>query len=373
MPSLRHGLWLARRRARRWSSEMYRRALERHRPDQWKGQRGLYGVWSLSPPIFVAMHVHDPERTRAMMAPLYEHLRARDAWFLLVYSWATESDQQVARASRYQEAHRTRYPGHRLVHLCNTPRQLEVFRAAGLPAIFCNHNALVDERIYRPMPGIPREFDAVYDARINRFKRHDLALAVPRLALAYARDRSQIDPVYELRMRWRLRHAYHFNRRGNGRAYRHLVPEEIALAYNRCRIGLSLSAEEGANYASIQYLLCGLPVVSTRSRGGRDVFFDAETARIVDDDPRAVRRGVEEMIDRRLDPHRVRAAALVRMREHRERFLAELQRIYDEQGVARSAAVEWDRVFFDKLMLAQPHAEVIERLERSERGDAAPG
>ena len=31
---------------------------------------------------------------------------------------------------------------------------------------------------------------------------------------------------------------------------------------------------EGANYSSSEYLLCGLPVVSTESSGGRDYWFD---------------------------------------------------------------------------------------------------
>ena len=50
--------------------------------------------------------------------------------------------------------------------------------------------------------------------------------------------------------------------------------EEVNNFLNQCKVGIILSEVEGANYASIQYLLAGLPVVSTKSKGGRDVFFD---------------------------------------------------------------------------------------------------
>ncbi|MFI5322346.1 MAG: hypothetical protein ACHQ6U_02155 [Thermodesulfobacteriota bacterium] len=74
--------------------------------------------------------------------------------------------------------------------------------------------------------------------------------------------------------------------------YRVLTPEEMADALNRCMVGLCLSAEECGMYASVQYMLCGLPVVSTRSKGGRDEFFYDRYVKIVDDDSKAVRKGV---------------------------------------------------------------------------------
>ena len=71
---------------------------------------------------------------------------------------------------------------------------------------------------------------------------------------------------------------------------------------SRARVGLCLSEEEGAMFASIEYLLCGLPVVSTPNMGGRDFFFDEKFSQTVDPSEEAVRVGVEKMISLRLDP-----------------------------------------------------------------------
>jgi glycosyltransferase involved in cell wall biosynthesis len=38
----------------------------------------------------------------------------------------------------------------------------------------------------------------------------------------------------------------------------------------------------------MEYMLCGTPVVSTPSTGGRDVFFTPENSIIRDDNPKAV-------------------------------------------------------------------------------------
>lgn len=100
-----------------------------------------------------------------------------------------------------------------------------------------------------------------------------------------------------------------------------LPPREVSREYNRARVGLCLSALEGGNYSTTEYMLCGLPVVSTRSDGGREHFLDPEVSRIVEDDARAVAQAVAELIARRIPPQVVRLRALVKLREIREDFI----------------------------------------------------
>lgn len=51
-----------------------------------------------------------------------------------------------------------------------------------------------------------------------------------------------------------------------------LPPAQVCAALNRGEVGLALSELEGACWASTEYLLCGLPVVSTPCSGGREVW-----------------------------------------------------------------------------------------------------
>ena len=332
-----------------------------------RGLRFHYGVISYDPPILNLMTWDEGWRMYKAMRALFEHLRAERVDLFINYGWDFEYPRRIARSARLERRHRRRHPKHRIVHLCNTQRQTEMFQDAGLHAIFFNHNTVLDERIYRPLPDVEKPFDTVYDARLNPFKRHHLAAKVASLALIYYTNPGSVGSMYSQQTRADFDHAHWFNEE-TGR-YRMLGPDEVNGCYNRCRVGLCLSEQEGAMYASAQYLLAGLPVVSTPSRGGRDVLFDERTGLIVEPDADAVRRGVEQMIARDLDPRQVREITLTKMREHRRRLVDEIQRILDEQNVPRSAAELWDEMFHDKLWVNyRPHAEVIERFEQIGRG-----
>src|SRR5204863_198528 len=96
--------------------------------------------------------------------------------------------------------------------------------------------------------------------------------------------------------------------------------------------------------------LSGLPVVSTRSRGGRDVFFDPEYVAIVPEDPKAVADGVRKLIAKNISPARIRHATLEKMRPHRKRFFSLLQGIYDRENFAFDVLRNWGQIYTDKMI-----------------------
>jgi len=318
---------------------------------------------SHSPPIFFVKHWMDDQlRLQSCMAPLFNALAKRRAYFICSWRWWIEDPKQIALWKRVESRHRRRFSGHRFIHLCNTPRQWELFEQAGLEALFCNQNCLIDERIYRPLPDSAKRFDAVYDARPKSYKRHELAEAIESLALLYSFDPEIDRPDEVARLATRLPHAHFFNHDPAG-AYQPLDSAAVNEKLNLCRVGLCLSHREGAMYASMQYLLSGLPVVSTASEGGRDVFFDDSVATIVAPNPCAVRDAVTTWLERDVDPAYVRAATMKKVEAHRERFIELIQSIYDQEGANRSFRSEWAQVFFDKLFVEnQSHEAILSRI-----------
>ncbi|MEN0001683.1 MAG: glycosyltransferase, partial [Pseudomonadota bacterium] len=99
-----------------------------------------------------------------------------------------------------------------------------------------------------------------------------------------------------------------------------IEPDQVNAVINQSRVGLCLSSAEGAMLASMEYLLAGIPVVSTDALGGRDVFADPAYWVTVDDRADAVADGVAEMAKRTLDPHQVRGAVLEKIYAHRDRL-----------------------------------------------------
>jgi glycosyltransferase involved in cell wall biosynthesis len=88
--------------------------------------------------------------------------------------------------------------------------------------------------------------------------------------------------------------------------------------------GLILSKIEGVCRASSEYLLTGLPVVSTPSKGGRDVWYDKDNSLIVDPDECQVAEAVAEFMARPRDPSSIRDRYLNLAKEFRHRFRDEV-------------------------------------------------
>jgi hypothetical protein len=234
--------------------------------------RGAYGLISSTPPIFYVKYwIDEGRRLQYCLDPLFNGVGNRTAYFLYSWRWWIEDPERIAFERDVEVEHRRRYPKHHFIHLCNTLPQLDVFQAAGLEAFFCPQNALVDERLFLPLSTVPKRFDAVYDARLKGYKRHSLARDIESLALIYAFDTDIDDCDCAEQIRRQLPHAHFFNHTDPD-TYRALSPEEVNVCLNSSRVGLCLSAVEGTMYASIQYLLCGLPVVSTPSKGGATSF-----------------------------------------------------------------------------------------------------
>ena len=273
--------------------------------------------------------------------------RGRKAYFLFICYSCMESEEVVEKIRNGYASHKDRYPDHELVYLCNSPKQYELFKKFEFPCIFCNHNAFVDENIYKIIPDAEKKYNAIYNAAMFPCKRHFLASKVKNLALityAWCDTREYINETKKA-----LQGAIWINK-PVPYPYDFIPEEEIHKYLNQARVGLYLSASEGAVYASAEYLLCGLPVVSTRSSGGRDVFFDDEYVKVVGDTPEAVKEGVEEMIERNVSPYYIREKTLEKMEPHRERFVALIQSIYDKENVDKDFKKEWGNVFVNQMI-----------------------
>jgi len=246
---------------------------------------------------------------------LQHELRARPLILLYLFPWCTTLESLPGIAAEIQKR-RTRFPQHRHVFLCNEAFTVEPLRAAGLEAVFCNQNAFINENVFHPLPGAAKEFDAVYNAALSPYKRHPLAAQVRSLMLLTYSYAGTHRGAYEEETRRVLAHAAWLK---DSKSHEEKVtPEQMVAFYSRAHVGLALSAMEGAMFVSMEYLLCGLPVVSTPSLGGRDTFWDDRFVIVCDPEPEKIAAAVQTLKARQLDPQFVRAATLERVQQHRE-------------------------------------------------------
>jgi glycosyltransferase involved in cell wall biosynthesis len=263
-------------------------------------------------------------------------LRERPAWFLLAPTWSIESDAVADKLRGLAVLHRRQSPHHRLIFVGNTPREVGLLQARGEAAFFFNKTALTSERLFRPLDALTPDFEAIYNAQLLFWKRHELTLEIPRCAFLFYRDPSRDEDARAAEATIMARHAavapnhVFINRFGADGVPTRLSPGQVNRHLNRARIGLCLSKKEGAMFASMEYLLAGLPVVTTPSTGGRDVYYDPEYCWTVSPDARAVADAVRALAGRAIPRASIHRRTLDRVEADRARFLGLINAIREE-------------------------------------------
>lgn len=269
----------------------------------------------------------------------------RDAVILLFPTTAKEAPDVGRKLRQTAAFHRRFHPGHRLIFLCNTAREVELLTGLGEVALQIGQNIFVPDRVFRPLlPPPPPLYDAVYNARLSPMKRHDLSLGIERCAFIYY-DTPDETPASDAAVRERHRrlapgHVFLNDLDEAGRP-KVMPAAEINAVLNRSAVGLCLSAHEGAMFASIEYLLAGLPVVSTPSVGGRDVYFDDAWCIIAEPDPRQVRDAVAALKARAVPREAVARGTLAKIDRERRRLLDLVDDLRERAGHARRNLPDW--------------------------------
>jgi hypothetical protein len=244
-------------------------------------------------------------------------------------TWSFERVDLTYLASTLARFHAS-FPLHRAFIQSASLVEFGLLQAAGIPSILCNGSIYEDETKFtiaqQGFEGIPQS-DALYLANFIPYKRHALCARLDQPLLIYGRNARESIDKSMAQMRLINRGAVFVNHVLHNGEYQRLEPDAISRVARHARTGLCLSEVEGYMRASIQLLLCGLPLVSTPSLGGRDRYYTDDNALIVAPDADAIRDGVAALKERRLSPEIVRASALAQVTKDRDRFVGEANRM----------------------------------------------
>ncbi len=198
----------------------------------------------------------------------------------------------------------------RVIICANTWEEVWFARAGGLKACLHNQNIHAREGVFYPEEASPR-YDAVYAAAMEPYKRLHLAKDIQSLfVLTYKSGHASGWDLH--REHPELKHA-EYNREFLGEP-------AVRSLYASSRCGLALSKVEGAMWAAAEYLLCGLPVVSTRNFGGRDHFKNTLYWKDVPTDAGAIAEAVKRIKADDVDRAEVRKCFLTKVAEDRLHF-----------------------------------------------------
>ncbi len=181
----------------------------------------------------------------------------------------------------------------------NGIEEKDSLRSMNVQAFLVSHNAFISNQVF-DIRKQEKTYNAIFNQSLIPFKRPSLASSVDGV-------------VYTSGSPPAAGYADMIRRQKNSMVKINSNPYEIADLINRSRCGLALSQAEGGNYATSEYLLCGVPVVTTRNIGGRDAFLDTTNSVYCEDDtPESVEKSVRYILENpdKFDPVKIRQNTL---------------------------------------------------------------
>jgi len=322
------------------------------------GQHWTYGgVISLDPLIVMSKRIMSMGTPLGLLSASPNLFDGRPSISFLTLSWSHESPKLLQKLVSDVQISKAANPLAEIVMCANTDREHELFESSGIPSILANENSFCELARYNfPEERPASDFDAVYVASLHERKRHFLANRIPNLLCLY--DKAPTETVDMFRDR--LPFAAFGNHDWNDDQYERLFGAKLNETMARAHVGLCLSASEGAMRVSVEYQLCGLPVVTTPSKGGRDRYLQHEFAKYVDPNPEVVAEAVQRLKNRGLSPKDIRQNVIDLIERDRDHFVREankhIDRVFGAQGPQISGFDPFERTASQRM---RPMAEVL--------------
>jgi glycosyltransferase involved in cell wall biosynthesis len=212
-----------------------------------------------------------------------------------------------------------------------TLKILELFKKyrPNLRICLANHNAFIDESVYKIDYTVEPTFDLVVSSCFCKYKNlhlvKDINNNVCSIGYFQGSDTSEILEINK-------ENFYFANFKENKVKTREnflwIDPPTSRKYYNMSKIGGIFSTTEGACFSSSEYLLCGLPVLSCKCSGGREIWYNDENSVLCDPNEESVSSSLNLMIDKYnsggYDREKIRQQHIEQMDIHRNNLTNEV-------------------------------------------------
>lgn len=224
------------------------------------------------------------------------------------------------------------------IFLCPNDRVLNFLKKHNYNAILCNHNCFLNENIFKINNKFNREYNAVINSRSIWIKRVYLADKVDKLLYIKGKNTVKKKCLWDGYKDMKL-------------TLESGIPmKKVVSLLNKSKIGLILSGNtgeniqhgyEGACYSCGEYLLCGLPVVSTFSQGGREYWLNDYNSIICEPDSKIIKQSVDTLI-KKIDQgdilrEKIRTDFINLSKKLRKNLFDKIQYLFNTYGVEKNA------------------------------------
>lgn len=199
------------------------------------------------------------------------------------------------------------------------------------PNLYCclaNHNAFIDETVYNINYNSEKKFDLIVSSAFSIYKNYNLIKNIPNAcAIGYwvadtnnetLPSKNMYCPNFDNQVRTKENCKW-------------IDPFTSCKYYNMSKIGGIFSIEEGACFSSSEYLLCGLPVLSCKCQGGREIWYNNENSVLCEPTEESIISNLNLMITKynngEYDKEKIRSNCIKQMDFHRNNLTIETLRL----------------------------------------------
>ena len=190
--------------------------------------------------------------------------------------------------------------------------------------VLANHNAFMYEELYQ-IKNIPKKYNLIVNSSFEKYKRRHLCKKIKNCVhIGYFQSNDYknnkdffpdngIYPNFEI------------GKEKNKENFKTITTDKITEFINESLVGGIFSSEEGACWSSSEYLLCGIPVISTYSQGGRAHWYNEynsiQCADNKDSIKNAFNMAVEKLNNGTFNPIKIREMHLQEMENQRNNLI----------------------------------------------------
>ena len=200
------------------------------------------------------------------------------------------------------------------VMLCNEPETKLVCNECGVYSAIININAFLNENQYKIDPEIKKKYNSLLILE-NANYNFDIDLISGLKNIAILCNNPQ-----ELKIPEAIKEHSHILNYADFKS--------VYEVYNSAKCTLALALDDGSGYQSCESLLCGIPVVSIPSVGGRHLWYHYINSIISDVTSESVAESVWDCGRRRFNPQEIRNKQITLMNQYQQKFCKILQMIY---------------------------------------------
>lgn len=193
--------------------------------------------------------------------------------------------------------------------LCNSQKEKLTCDKLKVYCAFINKNCFINENLYKIDESIQKEYDGIYSTSYSNRKRLHLCYDIKSIGILLN---------YKNNIPHEVKNSLNI-------INKQTIKEEIYKFYNKAKFGLCLITQDDSSNANAEYLLCGLPVISVHSMGGRNVWYNNYNSIIIDPNKESLNKGISVCLEKiesgKFNCELIRRKQIILMNEFRIKFI----------------------------------------------------